>query len=145
MSDKKKLVFDSYNAMARPAKHWGIPIMPFLGLLMGGVVFGGLATFLLSWKWGLGVVLLFAGALVGLRMITAVDDRYLNRIWFAIRRLLLNLKYGKQLLLTPYNPRWSHYYGRRFSQKRYVGRGNGSSDAISRSSKYGDASRESSS
>jgi len=32
----KKLRFESYNAMSRPAMQWGIPIMPMVGLLMGG-------------------------------------------------------------------------------------------------------------
>ncbi|RMN11666.1 hypothetical protein [Pseudomonas syringae group genomosp. 3] len=32
---------------------WNIPIMPMVGLLMGGLVFGVAVTFLLSWVWGL--------------------------------------------------------------------------------------------
>lgn len=32
----KQLTFESYNGMSRPAMFWSIPIMPMVGLLMGG-------------------------------------------------------------------------------------------------------------
>jgi hypothetical protein len=141
MSDKKRLLFDSYNAMSRPAMHWGIPIMPMIALFMGGLVSFGAGAAIFSWVWGLVFAFPFAVALLALRLITSIDDRYLRRIRFALRRLRLNMKHGKQLLLTPFNPKWSQYYGGRFSQQRYVSRGNGSSDALSRSREHGDASR----
>ncbi|WP_310794514.1 VirB3 family type IV secretion system protein [Pseudomonas sp. S5F11] len=137
MADDEPLLFNSYNAMSRPATHWGIPIMPMLGLVMSGLIAFGAGAAILGWEWGLALALPFLIALLALRLITSVDDRYLRRIRFALRRILRNLKYGKQLLLTPSNPKWSQYYGRRFSQKRYVSGGNGSDDEISRSREHG--------
>jgi type IV secretory pathway VirB3-like protein len=145
MSDKKKLLFDSYNAMSRPAIYFGIPIMPMIVLLIGSMVGFGAATALFSWVWGLVIACPFWIALLALRLITSVDDRYFRRVRFASRRLWFNLKYGKQLLLTPFNPKWSQYYGRRFSQQRYVTRDSSSSDGLSRSRKHGVSSGESSS
>lgn len=141
MSDKERLLFDSYNAMSRPAMQWGIPIMPMIALVMGGLVIFGAVTAIFSWVWGLVIAFPFMVALLALRLITSIDDRYLRRVRFALRRMQLNMKHGKQLLLTPFNPKWSQYYGRRFSQQRYVSRGNGPSDALSRSREHGDASR----
>jgi hypothetical protein len=141
MPDKEKLLFDSYNGMSRPAMQWGIPIMPMIGLIMGALLSFGAGTAMFSWLWGLIFAFPFAVGLLALRLITSVDDRYFRRIRFAFRRLRLNLKYGKQLLLTPYNPKWSQYYGRRFSQKRYAARDVSSSDGISSSRKHGDSSR----
>jgi len=141
MSDKKRLLFDSYNAMSRPAMHWGIPIMPMIALFMGGLVSGGAAAAVFSWEWGLAFAFPFLVALLALRLITSIDDRYFRRIRFAFRRMRLNLTHGKQLLLTPFNPKWSQYYGRRFAQQRYVARGDSSSDGVSRSREHGDSSR----
>ncbi|RML89679.1 VirB3 family type IV secretion system protein, partial [Pseudomonas savastanoi] len=111
----KKLTFESYNAMSRPAMFWNIPIMPMVGLLMGGLVFGVAATFLLSWVWGLVAASPFLIALIALRVVGLIDPQYLRRIRFARRRLWLSLKYGKPLLLTPFNPQWNEFYGARFS------------------------------
>lgn len=141
MSERKRLLFDSYNAMSRPAMHWGIPIMPMIVLFMGGLVSGGAAAAVFSWAWGLAFAFPFLIALLALRLITSIDDRYFRRIRFAFRRMRLNVIHGKQLLLTPFNPKWSQYYGRRFSQQRYVARGDSSPDGVSRSREHGDSSR----
>jgi hypothetical protein len=141
MADKEKLVFDSYNAMSRPAMHWGIPVMPMMGLVMGALFCFAAGAALISWVWGLIFAFPFLVALFALRLITSVDDRYFRRLRFGLRRLRLNMTYGKQLLLTPFNPKWSHYYGRRFSQQRYAARGPDASDGLSRSRTHGDASR----
>lgn len=138
---EKKVLFESYNAMSRPAMFFEIPIMPMLGLLLGGIVTFGSITALLGWVWGLAFSFPFLAALLALRIMSSIDPRYMTRVWFAIRRLILNLKYGKHLLLTSFNPRWSKYYGRRFSQKRYVSGGDGSADEVSRPPQHGDASR----
>lgn len=138
MAEKEKLLFDSYNAMSRPAMHWGIPIMPMIGLVMAALVSFGAGASLLSWVWGLVFAVPSLGALVALRFMSSIDDRYLRRVRFALRRLRLNLIYGKHLLLTPFNPKWSLYYGRRFAQQRYAARGDGASDALSRARTHGD-------
>nr|UVN17874.1 hypothetical protein pPsy0479a_00042 [Pseudomonas syringae] len=62
----------------------------------------------------------FLIALIALRVVGLIDPQYLRRIRFARRRLWLNLKYGKPLLLTPFNPQWNEFYGARFSHKRYA-------------------------
>jgi MFS family permease len=116
---QKKLIFESYNAMSRPAMQGGIPIMPLVGLLMGGLVCGVAGTALLSWVWGLLFVAPFAGALAALRFFCATDALYPRRLWRSWRRIRLNWKYGKRLLLTPFNPNWSQFYGKRFAQRRF--------------------------
>ncbi|WP_426102993.1 VirB3 family type IV secretion system protein [Pseudomonas sp. PSPC3-3] len=133
MSDEKPLLFDSYNAMSRPAMYWGVPIMPMLGLVMATLVGFGIGAAIFDWVWGLIFAFPFLLALPVLRFFTSIDDRYMRRIRFALRRLRLNIKHGKNLLLTSYNPKWSQYYGKRFAQKRYVSGGDGKSDEVPRS------------
>lgn len=128
----KQLVFESYNGMNRPAMYWGIPIMPMVVLFMGGLILGIGGTALLSWVWGLVFAAPFLITLLALRFLCAMDGQYLRRVRFAWRRIALNLKYGKQLLLTPSNPNWSRFYGHRFSQQRYASRGEDSSSEIPR-------------
>lgn len=96
----KQLVFESYNGMNRPAMFWGIPIMPMIVLLMSGLTLGVAGTALLSWIWGLVFVAPFLITLLALRFLCAMDGQYLRRVRFARRRIALNLKYGKPLLLT---------------------------------------------
>jgi MFS family permease len=127
----KRLMFESYNGMSRPAMFWNIPIMPMVGLLMGGLIFGVIGTALLSWIWGLVFLFPFAAALIALRLLCSIDGQYLRRVRFACRRMLLNLKYGKPLLLTPFNPTWSQFYGKRFSQTRYASGGEGAAAGVS--------------
>ncbi|OKS75521.1 conjugal transfer protein [Pseudomonas syringae pv. actinidiae] len=139
----KKLTFESYNAMSRPAMFWNIPIMPMVGLLMGGLVFGVAVTFLLSWVWGLVAAAPFLIALIALRVVGLIDPQYLRRIRFGRRRLWLSLKYGKPLLLTPFNPQWNEFYGARFSQKRYAPGKESAIDALSGPRTHGDPARQS--
>ena len=127
----QKLMFQSFNGMSRPAMSWNIPIMPMVGLLMGGLIAGVIGTALLSWVWGLVFALPFATALIALRLLCSIDPQYLRRVRFALRRLWLNFKYGRPLLLTPFNPNWSKFYGKRFSQQRYARRSEGASTALS--------------
>lgn len=142
MSEKKEL-YESYNAMSRPAMFAEIPIMPLVGFLLAGLIAFALGTAFITWVWGLVLATPFFTALLALRLMSIKDPRYMTRVWFAIIRIRLNMKYGKHLLLTSYNPKWSQYYGRRFSQKRYVCGGNGASDEVSRPSEYGDDGRQS--
>jgi hypothetical protein len=110
---------------------------------MGGIIFGVIGTALLSWIWGLVFLLPFAGALVALRLLCSIDGQYLRRVKFAFRRIRLNLKYGKPLLLTPFNPNWSQFYGKRFSQQRYVGGSESASAEVSGGRLHDDTGRES--
>lgn len=141
MSGKEKLLYDSYNAMSRPAMQWGIPIMPMIGLVMGALLSFGLGTALISWGWGVVFAFPFAVSLMALRFMSSIDDRYLRRVRFAFRRLRLNLVYGKQLLLTPFNPKWSQYYGRRYSQQRHASGSDRPVNGVSRTRTHGDAAR----
>jgi len=127
----KQVICESYNAMSRPAMFWNIPIMPMVGLLMGGLVFGIAATTLLSWVWGLCAAAPFLVVLIALRVVGLIDPQYLRRIRFALRRFKMNRKYGKPLLLTSFNPQWSKFYGARFSQKRYALERESAADALS--------------
>ena len=135
----KKLKFESYNGMSRPAMFWSIPIMPMVGLLMGGLVCGIAGTVLLSWVWGLIFLAPFLIALIAFRFICLIEAQYLRRVRFAGRRLRLNLTYGKPLLQTPFNPRWSEFYGARFSQTRHAVGGESAAVALSRPRAHGDA------
>ncbi|MGP5367256.1 VirB3 family type IV secretion system protein [Pseudomonas helleri] len=126
-----KLMFESYNGMSRPAMFLNIPIMPMVGLLMGGLIAGVTGTALLSWIWGLMFLFPFFAALVALRLLCSIDVQYLRRVRFALRRIRLNFKYGRPLLLTPFNPNWSKFYGKRFSQQRYARRSESTTTAVS--------------
>lgn len=141
MSEKKKVLYESYNAMARPALFWGIPILPMLALFSLGLICGVVGATIFSFIWGLVFALPFVIALIALRLMTSIDDRYIRRMGFMLRRIWLNLKYGKQLLLTPYNPNWSQFYGKRFSQQHNASRGKGAVDGLSRSRAHGHAAR----
>lgn len=137
----KQLIFPSYNAMSRPAMYWSIPIMPLVGLLMGALIFGIAATALLSWVWGLAIAGLFLSALVALRFLCLLDAQYLRRVRFVLRRLKLNITYGKPLLLTPFNPRWSEFYAERFSKTRIAARSESAGTEVSRARAHGDVAR----
>jgi MFS family permease len=144
MSDKsalKDLICESYNGMSRPAMFAGIPIMPMVGLLMGALVGGVCATALLSWHWGLAVVLFFGTGLFALRLMCAIDAQYMRRVRFAWRRIRLNLTYGKALMLTSANPNWSQFYGQRFSQQRYASRKESDAVALPGGRPHGDSGR----
>jgi MFS family permease len=137
----KKLKFESYNGMSRPAMFWNIPIMPMVGLLMGGLVCGIAGTFFLSWKWGLSFTVPFLFALIAFRFICLIDAQYMRRVLLAYRRLRLNLTYGKPLLQTPLNPQWSAFYGERYAKKRHAPGSESAATALSRPRTHGDAAR----
>jgi O-antigen/teichoic acid export membrane protein len=137
----KKLIFPSYNGMSRPAMYWNIPIMALVGLLMCALIFGIAATALLSWVWGLIIAGLFLSALVALRFLCLIDPQYLRRVRFVLRRLKLNFTYGRPLLLTSFNPRWSEFYAERFSQTSIAARSESAGDEVSRARAHGDVAR----
>lgn len=117
--EKEKLSFDSYNGMSRVAMFWGVPIFPLLFCFVG-ILFFGVIGFTLFGMWGGVLISPFIILVIFIRIVCEKDDKYLRRILFMVKRLFLNRKYGKNLLLTPQNPRWSLYYGRRFAQKRIL-------------------------
>ncbi|WP_081036964.1 VirB3 family type IV secretion system protein [Pseudomonas corrugata] len=140
--EKKVLLYPSYNAMSRPAMFWGIPIMPLVGLFLAAVIVFVITATLLSFIWALASLLPFVVAVCGLRIMTSIDDRYVRRVRFSVHRLWLNFKHGRQLLLTPYSPLWSQYYGKRFSRQRFItGTIKSSADGVSRSRTHGDSER----
>ncbi|PCM96093.1 conjugal transfer protein [Pseudomonas aeruginosa] len=131
MNDEE-LLFPSYNAMSRPATFLGVPILPFVGIAVALLVVGTVGFLLFPW-WG---ALLLASplflALVGFSVVSSFDARYMRRIVYAMRRFSLNLRYGRGVCLTPINPLWSVFYGKRFAQRRHAGGSFGSADEISR-------------
>ncbi|WP_440057911.1 VirB3 family type IV secretion system protein [Pseudomonas fragariae (ex Marin et al. 2024)] len=146
MAGNKKLQamrFESFNGMSRPAMWWSVPIMPLVGLLMAALITGIAGTVVFSWIWGLVFAVPFLSAIIALRFICLVDQNYLRRIRFGWRRIKLNRKYGRPLLLTTINPSWSKDYAQRFSQLRYAARRKGAAAQVLRSSKYGDNVRKS--
>ncbi|MCS4315582.1 type IV secretory pathway VirB3-like protein [Pseudomonas sp. BIGb0381] len=140
--EEKVLLYPSYNAMSRPAMFWGVPIMPLVGLFLAAVIVFVITFTLLSFVWALVALLPFVIAVCGLRIMTSIDDRYIRRVLFSVHRLWLNLKHGKQLLLTPYSPLWSQYYGKRFSQQRFIaGAVKSPVDVLSGPRTHGDSER----
>ncbi|MCY1271829.1 hypothetical protein D9M68_356030 [compost metagenome] len=123
MTDEKKLLFKTWNGMDRPAMWQGVPIMPFIGLLMGALFAFGFGAAVFAWWIGLVFALPFLFVMCAFYYVSALDDRYSRRVAFAIRRIALNLRFGKGLMLTPQNPKWSRYYGKRFAIGRHVSRG----------------------
>ncbi|PUA41510.1 conjugal transfer protein [Pseudomonas protegens] len=117
MDDEKKWLFPSYNAMSRPAMFMGIPILPFVGLVVATVAVGGLGYWLVKW-WMLLLVSPFVMALIGFAVASSFDDRYMRRVLFALRRYRRNLTYGRGLRLTPINRQWSVLYGKRYASGR---------------------------
>lgn len=117
--EKTSLRFESYNGMSRPALFIGFPILPFAGLFLGGLIAAGLGTALLSWVWGMVFVVPFVVVLVALRVVCLIDPQYMRRVRAGLRRYRYNLMHGRALLLTPCNPKWSQFYGKRFSQQRF--------------------------
>lgn len=144
MAGNKKLQamrFESYNGMSRPAMWWSIPIMPLIGLLMAALLTGIAGTVIFSWVWGIAFAFVFLSAIIALRFICLVDHNYLRRIRFGWRRIKLNQKYGRGLLLTSVNPSWSKDYAQRFAQQSTTARNKGSSAALSRTSSNGNNAR----
>lgn len=117
----RKRVCSTYNGMGREAIYWGIPIMPFAAIAMITMLITGISIFIFSF-WGLLAALPGGITLIAIRVACSLDSKALDRIAFVIRRFSLNRKYGKPLLLTPYNPKWSSFYDRRFAQKYHVAR-----------------------
>lgn len=119
----------------------GMPIMPLVGLFLSALVFGVITAIAISALWGLAVATPFLSALAALRFFCEKDYNYPRRIWFGFKRLLMNRKFGKELLLTPHNPNWSSIYGKRYAQQRYATGKISTDNAISRRASHGDVNR----
>ncbi|MNP17866.1 hypothetical protein D3C76_1103120 [compost metagenome] len=131
MADEKKR-FKTWNGMDRPANFMGVPVFPFIGLSVGGLITSvlGMAIF----AWWVGLLLAVPFLLVGCAFcfVSALDDRYTRRVVFATRRILLSMRFGKGLIVAPQNPQWSQFYGKRFALCRDVSRTDDLSDRVSR-------------
>lgn len=130
MAEEKRR-YKTWNGMDRPANFRGVPIMPLVGLLVGGLFTTGLTLAILGPWGGLAIVpfLLIAFAFY---FVSSIDDRFMRRVVFATRRFMLSTRFGKGLIVTPQNPRWSHFYGKRFALCRHVTRGDDTADGASR-------------
>lgn len=119
MSDKR--TFTTFNGMSRPAQYWGVPIFPFAGVALASLIVGGVGIFLFSW-WGLGGLLPGGSALLAMRFMCNHDGKALSRLGYVRRRWKLNASTGKSLFLSPYNPKWSAFYGKRYAAKHAIRR-----------------------
>ncbi|MEA9446199.1 VirB3 family type IV secretion system protein [Candidatus Fukatsuia symbiotica] len=118
--EAEHLEFDSHNGMSRIPLFWGVPIFPLLLCFVGTLVFG-VSGFSAFGGWGGLLALPFLLVGIALRIVCEKDDKYLRRLHFMLRRLRLNRRFGKSLFVTPQNPKWSQYYGRRYAKVRFSG------------------------
>lgn len=119
--EDEKLSFNSYNAMGRTASYWGIPQFVLLGIMAIGIVIAAISCALFSW-FGLFSLIIPVTMLIVVRIICETDSRFLTRLRFMLRRYIRNMIYGRALLITPCNPRWKNFYGRRIAQERFISR-----------------------
>lgn len=129
--EEDEYVFDSYNAMGRTASYQGVPQFVILGILVFGIVLTGICCVLFSW-YGLIAIIVPMILFVVVRIVCESDSRFLTRLRFMLRRYIRNMIFGRSLLITPYNPRWNQFYGRRIAQKRYLTGNESSVDELSR-------------
>ncbi|EKT0321327.1 hypothetical protein QDF68_004129 [Klebsiella pneumoniae] len=119
--DEQDLSFDSYNAMGRTASYAGVPQFVLLGIVGLGIVITALSCTLFGW-YGLIALIIPVTMFVVVRIICETDSRFLTRLRFMLRRYMRNMVYGRALLITPCNPRWNNFYGRRITQERFITR-----------------------
>jgi type IV secretory pathway VirB3-like protein len=119
--EEKELSFDSYNAMGRTATYAGVPQFVLLGIIFLGIIITAIACTLFSWY---GLLALFIPVILFtvVRIACESDSRFLTRLRFMLGRYIRNMIYGRALLITPYNPRWEQFYGRRIAEKRFISR-----------------------
>ncbi|WP_289347194.1 hypothetical protein [Pantoea stewartii] len=129
--EEDEYVFDSYNAMGRTASYQGVPQFVILGILVFGIVLTGIGCVLFGW-YGLIAIIVPMILFVVVRIVCESDSRFLTRFRFMLRRYIRNMIFGRSLLITPYNPRWNQFYGRRIAQKRYLTGNKSSVDELSR-------------
>ncbi|MCY1291153.1 hypothetical protein D9M68_568880 [compost metagenome] len=129
MADEKRR-YQTWNGMDRPANFKGVPIMPFVGLLVGSLITTGLTLAIIG-PWGGLAIVPFLLIGFAFYFFSSIDDRFMRRVVFATRRFLLSMRFGKGLIVTPQNPRWSQFYGKRFALCRHVTRGDDAADGAS--------------
>jgi hypothetical protein len=126
-----KRVCVTYNGMGREAIYWGVPIIPFAIVAIISLILVAIAVYSVG-VWGVLALMPGAMLLVAMRFACAMDSKALERLRFMWRRYRLNSRYGRPLLLTPYNPKWRSFYDRRFAQKQHVFGHSRRSDGVSR-------------
>lgn len=119
--EDQDLSFDSYNAMGRTASYAGVPQFVLLGIIAIGIIVTGLSCTFFSW-YGLIALVIPVTLFVVVRIVCETDSRFLTRLSFMLRRYIRNMVYGRALLITPCNPRWKNFYGRRIAQERFISR-----------------------
>lgn len=117
--DKEDLSFESYNAMGRTATYAGVPQFVLLGIVFVGIIITGISCSLFGW-YGLIALIIPVTLFTVVRIICESDSRFLTRLRFMLGRYIRNMVYGRALLITPCNPRWNQFYGRRIAQKRFI-------------------------
>jgi type IV secretory pathway VirB3-like protein len=128
---KKELEFNTYNGMGRTATYMGIPQFVLLGMFFFTPFFVGVCYAIFGF-WGLLSVLIPAALLLIIRALCEADSRFLLRLWWMVKRLWRNRKYGRGVLISPANPKWESFYGRYLTQKRITVRKSYTDDEISR-------------
>lgn len=119
--EDEDLSFESYNAMGRTASYAGVPQFVLLGIFGIGLVLTGLSCSLFGW-YGLLALIIPVTLFVVVRIVCETDSRFLTRLGFMLRRYARNRVYGRALLITPCNPRWNQFYGKRIAQERFIRR-----------------------
>ncbi|HCA7081280.1 TPA: hypothetical protein MX214_004482 [Citrobacter sedlakii] len=117
--EEEDLSFDSYNAMGRTASYAGVPQFVLLGIIGFGIAVTGLSCTLFDW-FGLIALVIPVTMFVVVRIVCETDSRFLTRLRFMLGRYVRNMVYGRALLITPCNPRWNTFYGRRIAQERFI-------------------------
>lgn len=119
--DNEDLSFDSYNAMGRTATYAGVPQFVLLGIMAAGILITVVSCVIFSW-YGLISLIIPVSVFAVVRIVCETDSRFINRLLAMLRRYIRNMAYGKSLLITPVNPKWQDYYGRRIAQERFISR-----------------------
>lgn len=111
--------FDTYRAMSRVAMFAGVPVFAGIFLFMGAFV--SLFAGVYLWEWG-GLIppSFFLIAIMVLRIICARDDKAFRRVRFFLRRIKLNRRYGRLLLITTRTKDWRMNNARRVIRKQIL-------------------------
>jgi type IV secretory pathway VirB3-like protein len=117
--EDEDLKFDSHNGMSRVPMFWGIPVFPLIFCVLGTFITGVIGISVFGAK-GLIFPLPFILLALFIRVISERDDKAMRRFIFSIRRWRRNRKYGRHLLITPRNPKWSVVNVQRQAKKRVL-------------------------
>ncbi|CEF32331.1 hypothetical protein HZS38_04775 [Xenorhabdus nematophila] len=106
-----------------------VPQFVLLGIIFLGIIITGISCSVFSW-YGLIALIIPATLFIVVRIMCESDSRFLTRLRFMLGRYLRNMVYGRALLITPCNPRWNQFYGRRIAQKRFISRDQSAVDEL---------------